>query len=55
MIFVCIFEVQLKFIKMKTSKNTTTYVNQLSVIIPRTNGTQAGINALAASLLRGIK
>jgi len=40
---------------MKTSKNTNTYVKQLSTVIVRQNGTQAGINALAESLKRGLK
>lgn len=34
---------------------TQTYTKTLAVIMPRNNGTQAGINALAASLLRGNK
>ena len=38
---------------MKTSKNTNTYANQLSVIMPRQNGTPAGVSALQASLNRG--
>lgn len=36
---------------MKTSKNT--YTQQLAVIMPRQNGTQAGIAALADSLAKG--
>lgn len=47
---------QTKYNKMKNqeAKNTNKFVNQLSVIIPRNNGTQAGINALAESLKRGL-
>jgi hypothetical protein len=45
---------QTKYSKMKTSKNHNQYVNQLSVIIPRNNGTQAGVSALAESLKRGL-
>lgn len=36
-------------------KTTPNYTNQLAVIMPRNNGTQAGINALAESLKRGAK
>lgn len=50
---VCIFGIRNNN-KMKTSKNHNQYVNQLSVIIPRNNGTQAGVNALAESLKRGL-
>lgn len=32
-----------------------TYTKTLAAVLPRNNGTQAGINALAASLLRGTK
>jgi hypothetical protein len=37
----------------KIEKNTNEYTNQLLTILPRQNGTPAGISALAASLLRG--
>lgn len=39
---------------MKTQKQPT-ITEALTVVIKRNNGTQAGINALAASLLRGAK
>lgn len=53
MIFVCIFVVQSNVNNMKTTKNSNTYVSQLSAIMPRTNGIPAQFAALQASLNRG--
>jgi len=37
------------------STNEKSFSNAVALIMPRNNGTQAGINALAESLKRGLK
>lgn len=41
--------------EVKSTTPDINYKNALSVIIPRQNGTPAGVSALAASLIRGTK
>lgn len=52
-----IFVPNLKTTAMKTKKKAVkkeqSFVELLSIVLPRENGTQAGVNALAASILRG--